>query len=184
MTNSIDICAESADEQSRRIALCPKFSRLNHSCVPNCNHCWCDIANFYRVRASEAIAAGTELAIHYIAEDDLLRPATHRRQILELSHGFVCTCAACTQGDQSNHRRAQIKELERQVMQGKASTRQQWRDHLAWNGEMLRLCDEEGLSIWSACIHCYPISSRKSRKQSAANCVSPRATCDDEGVYC
>merc|ERR1712113_131772 len=72
--------------------LTPSF--VSHSCFPTCS--WnSDQDGTFVLSASRVIAAGEELTISYISQEDLDQPVSHRRELLAESKGFFCNCARC-----------------------------------------------------------------------------------------
>ena len=78
-------------------------SRLNHSCAPNLAstgargiHGFADATA--EVAALRDVAEGEELFISYLTEDDLEKPTSARRALLQSKYNFVCGCGRCEPG--------------------------------------------------------------------------------------
>ena len=78
-------------------------SRLNHSCAPNLAstgargiHGFADATA--EVAALRDVAEGEELFISYLTEDDLEKPTSARRALLQAKYNFVCACGRCEPG--------------------------------------------------------------------------------------
>ena len=78
-------------------------SRLNHSCAPNLAstgargiHGFADATA--EVAALRDVAEGEELFISYLTEDDLEKPTSARRALLQSKYNFVCGCRRCESG--------------------------------------------------------------------------------------
>ena len=78
-------------------------SRLNHSCAPNLAstgargiHGFADATA--EVAALRDVAEGEELFISYLTEDDLEKPTSARRALLQSKYNFVCGCRRCEPG--------------------------------------------------------------------------------------
>ena len=78
-------------------------SRLNHSCAPNLAstgargiHGFADATA--EVAALRDVAEGEELFISYLTEDDLEKPTSARRALLQSKYNFVCVCGRCEPG--------------------------------------------------------------------------------------
>lgn len=77
-------------------ALYRRFSRLLHSCEPNCCRSLCAETGRITVQALRPLRPGEPLAIDYEAKDPnfLQLPLAERRARL-LERGFTCACARC-----------------------------------------------------------------------------------------
>ena len=78
-------------------------SRLNHSCAPNLAstgargiHGFADATA--EVAALRDVAEGEELFISYLTEDDLEKPTSVRRALLQSKYNFLCGCGRCEPG--------------------------------------------------------------------------------------
>ena len=78
-------------------------SRLNHSCAPNLAstgargiHGFADATA--EVAALRDVAEGEELFISYLTEDDLEKPTSARRALLQSKYNFLCGCGRCEPG--------------------------------------------------------------------------------------
>lgn len=91
----------------------PTVSRINHSCVPNCEAY--DLSSgTCSIQAIQNIKAGTELTICYT---DYLYNYDCKFDHLIYEHGFICQCVACgpeTRGDFEN-RRGRLRRLARDI---------------------------------------------------------------------
>ncbi|KFG62545.1 putative histone lysine methyltransferase, SET [Toxoplasma gondii RUB] len=71
----------------------PSFS--SHSCLPNA--LWfTDEDHTFVLRSRADIAAGDEVTLTYLSEDDLMRPTLQRRKVLSETKDFICTCERCS----------------------------------------------------------------------------------------
>ena len=78
-------------------------SRLNHSCAPNLASTGArGIHGFADATAEGAalrdVAEGEELFISYLTEDDLEKPTSARRALLQSKYNFLCGCGRCEPG--------------------------------------------------------------------------------------
>ncbi|KAH9463443.1 hypothetical protein Pst134EA_015527 [Puccinia striiformis f. sp. tritici] len=93
-------------------ALVLEPARLNHACRPNVVFYQEESTQMLHMRTSEPVAKGEELTINY---RDYEVPRHERRQELQESYGFNCTCSHCQLseelGELSDRRVAQISEL-------------------------------------------------------------------------
>ena len=74
-----------------------RISRFNHSCAPNCEALFDNLANI-RVYVKEDIKSGEEMTINYLPldwESDGASPAQERRKILKEDWGFDCMYKRC-----------------------------------------------------------------------------------------
>lgn len=127
-------------------ALCLVSSRLNHSCLPNCEQTWDPDSCEVQVRASTGVAAGAELCNYYV---DLLAPACDRRRTLQEGYRFECTCRACRGFvAESDRRRRRLREALKRAEGG--STAQPLPARLRASEEALKLYEREGLHL-----HCH-----------------------------
>nr|CEL68313.1 TPA: histone lysine methyltransferase, SET, putative [Neospora caninum Liverpool] len=70
----------------------PSFS--SHSCLPNA--LWfTDEDHTFVLRTRADIAAGDEVTLTYLSEEDLMRPTLHRRRVLSETKDFICACERC-----------------------------------------------------------------------------------------
>ncbi|KAH9463668.1 hypothetical protein Pst134EA_015753 [Puccinia striiformis f. sp. tritici] len=87
-------------------------SRLNHACRPNSVYYVDHETQLLRVRAVESISIGEELTISYRS---LEMDRASRREDLQESYGFDCTCSHCRMseelGNLSDQRLRRIQEL-------------------------------------------------------------------------
>lgn len=92
-TNVAEITKDGKADGKRGSALFLRFSRINHSCVPNCTY-YVVKGRVPRiaVRAIRDIKGGEQLSISYV-ESGLSRG--ERQERLLSSWGFECDCGAC-----------------------------------------------------------------------------------------
>jgi len=69
-------------------------SRLNHSCVSNCEVVWHPNTQTQTVVATKPIEMGSEMTICYLNQGDRFSTTKKRREILG-KYGFTCMCSAC-----------------------------------------------------------------------------------------
>ncbi|CAD7933185.1 unnamed protein product [Amoebophrya sp. A25] len=72
-------------------------SFMSHSCLPNVVWHYRDDSLFV-LRARRKVRKGDEICCSYLAEEALLESAQSRRNCLEESKHFVCTCERCRSG--------------------------------------------------------------------------------------
>ncbi|CAK8989959.1 unnamed protein product [Durusdinium trenchii] len=67
---------------------------MSHSCAPNA--AWhLDENNSYILHARSPIEQEQEITISYLSPDELMLPSSLRRQLLESTKGFRCSCSRC-----------------------------------------------------------------------------------------
>jgi len=81
-TNCIGCSGDSFDG-----VVCGTISRINHSCVPNCEQTWDKALSEERIFASIDIRAGDELSISYVPP---FLSRAERSQMLQGSYKFQC----------------------------------------------------------------------------------------------
>lgn len=67
-------------------------SRINHACLPNCQHTWNASIGEETIHAVREIAQDEEITISY----SLTGPSNFRRRHLQKNFGFDCTCSLCS----------------------------------------------------------------------------------------
>jgi hypothetical protein len=72
--------------------LFPLASRINHACVPNCQHTWNDNIGEETIHSIRRISKGEEITISYAD----LGTFESRRRHLRKSFGFDCNCELCS----------------------------------------------------------------------------------------
>jgi hypothetical protein len=92
--------------------LFPEASRINHACLPNCQHTWNDNIGEETIHAVRRISKGKEITIS--CSD--IGTFESRRCSLKKSFSFDCTCELCslleiTRADSDNRQR-EIKQLD------------------------------------------------------------------------
>lgn len=92
--------------------LFPEASRINHACVPNCQHTWNDNIGEETIHAVRPISKGEEITISYAD----IGTFENRRRHLKKSFGFDCTCELCSLPEIargiSDRRQTEIKRLD------------------------------------------------------------------------
>ncbi|OTA91097.1 hypothetical protein M434DRAFT_33017 [Hypoxylon sp. CO27-5] len=83
----------------------PKYSRLNHSCLPNATWTYNPETERMDVYAHQDIAVDEEITISYV---DPITPSSVRMEKCQKGFGFACDCVAC---EGSEH---EIRETRRQ----------------------------------------------------------------------
>lgn len=98
--------------------LFPEASRINHACVPNCQHTWNDNLGEETIHAVRRISKGEEITISYADTGTF----ESRRRHLKKAFGFDCTCELCSLPETaravSNHRQSEIKRLDELIGDG------------------------------------------------------------------
>jgi SET and MYND domain-containing protein len=82
------------EERPKALGLFCALSQMNHSCCPNTTFSGMGTGPELYCRALRPIAAGEPLTISYI---DLYQPRNDRRELLQNSKFFTCTCPRCTE---------------------------------------------------------------------------------------
>ena len=67
-------------------------SRINHACLPNCEHTWNGSIGEETIHAVREISQGEEITISY----SYTGPSKSRRRHLQNKFGFDCTCSLCS----------------------------------------------------------------------------------------
>ena len=67
-------------------------SRINHDCLPNCQHTWNANIGEETIHTIREIAQGEEITISYA----LTGPSNSRREHLQKNFGFDCICSLCS----------------------------------------------------------------------------------------
>jgi hypothetical protein len=92
--------------------LFPQASRINHACVPNCQHTWNDNIGEETIHAVRHISKGEEITISYAD----IGTFESRRRHLKKSFSFDCTCELCSLPEIaraiSDNRQSEIKRLD------------------------------------------------------------------------
>ncbi|KAK6362553.1 hypothetical protein TWF730_000011 [Orbilia blumenaviensis] len=99
-------------------AVYPTICLMNHDCLPNTTHFWNENIQQETIHATRFIPAGSELTISYATSD----PRDSRRQKLQNSFNFLCTCSLCSllpsEIFKSDTRRGKITNLDSQIGNG------------------------------------------------------------------
>ncbi|KAK4540500.1 hypothetical protein LTR36_009138 [Oleoguttula mirabilis] len=143
---------EMGSEQTHGRAVFAKYSRLNHSCLPNIDNSYSASTGKLTAHAIRHIESGEELTTSYI---NLVQPAEQRA--LELRQwGFECSCSVCGSRDvaASNKRRQRMCSI-REAFDIMVDHDDETVDPDAvpitpserstWAAELAKLCKEEGL---------------------------------------
>jgi hypothetical protein len=92
--------------------LFPEASRINHACVPNCQHTWNDSIGEETIHAVRSITKGEEITISYADTGTF----ENRRRHLKKSFAFDCTCKLCSLPEAaravSDNRQSEITRLD------------------------------------------------------------------------
>ena len=80
-----------------RVSVFALFSRLNHSCNPNCHYGYNDTLRALTVHAVDDIPAWTRLTVSYV---EVSCPPKEKRERVLSPWGFSCNCNTCEE-DQS-----------------------------------------------------------------------------------
>lgn len=98
--------------------LFPEASRINHACVPNCQHTWNDNIGEETIHAVRHISKGEEITISYADTGTF----ESRRRHLKKSFAFDCTCELCSLPEAarevSDNRQSEIKRLDELIGDG------------------------------------------------------------------
>eukprot|EP00929_Paragymnodinium_shiwhaense_P029021 TRINITY_DN16726_c0_g1_i2.p1 TRINITY_DN16726_c0_g1~~TRINITY_DN16726_c0_g1_i2.p1 ORF type:complete len:335 (+),score=47.81 TRINITY_DN16726_c0_g1_i2:134-1138(+) len=123
--------------------VCPRLSRFNHSCNPNCEQVWDWNVGEEQLFTCKDIAAGEELTITYL---DPLAVRAERVEDLLSTYKFQCDCPSCQAVDsnKSDKRLLRLKELLSVIAQGPNKDADA---ALEIAREMLRLFDEEAVGL-------------------------------------
>ena len=91
----------------------PKYSKFNHSCIPNTENVWNEETSSRELRAIKSIKAGDEIMFSYIGA--FCQDRNERREELYKFH-FHCMCEACDISDEEVKKHTEIcnqyKDLE------------------------------------------------------------------------
>ncbi|KAL8689268.1 MAG: hypothetical protein Q9224_004678, partial [Gallowayella concinna] len=99
-----------------------KAARFNHSCVPNAYFNWNPALHNLTIYAIHGIEVGNEILVNYEYQNAYER-REDRRQSLQDSYLFWCSCVACKDGpnlDQNEALRATMRDLDARIQAGAA----------------------------------------------------------------
>ncbi|KAF7296005.1 SET domain-containing protein [Mycena kentingensis (nom. inval.)] len=135
-TNSADISLDGVD--GAYAMTCDRFSRINHSCSPNCAAGFVEQSWSSRVTAVRDIAQDEELTITYV------NPASSvaARQKRIAGWQFICTCPACSD-PASDARRASIVRVDKQRMKLAMTFRNRATQRTKLAPELLKVAQRE-----------------------------------------
>lgn len=95
-----------------------KASRINHACLPNCQHTWNANINEETIHVVRDVLKGEELTISYSDSS----PSEIRREQLLHKFGFECTCTLCSlprmERLRSDNRLMEIQQLDKVLGEG------------------------------------------------------------------
>jgi SET domain len=98
--------------------LFPEASRINHACVPNCQHTWNDNIGEETIHAVRRISKGEEITISYANTGTF----ESRRRHLKKSFAFDCSCKLCSLPEAaravSDNRQCEITRLDELIGDG------------------------------------------------------------------
>jgi SET domain len=81
-----------ADNEQRRPGLFLNLSRLNHSCIPNCERWWDEAKEVETLYSLRDIEKGEELTIYY---GEIISRRDTRQNLLRQVWRFECQCECC-----------------------------------------------------------------------------------------
>lgn len=81
------------------VCICLHMSRFNHSCVPNATWAINGDSGAFEVRTLQAISAGKEISICYMADLNTTMTFQERKKEISNAWGFACGCLACKPGE-------------------------------------------------------------------------------------
>ena len=117
-------------------------SRINHDCLPNCQHTWNANIGEETIHAVREIAQGEEITISYA----LTGPSKSRREHLQNKFGFDCTCSLCslpaTERALSDNRLEEVQHLDDIIGDG-AHLMMHPQQHLQRVHKLIRLLEAE-----------------------------------------
>ncbi len=120
-------------------------SRINHACLPNCQHTWNASISEETIHTVRQIAQGEEITISYSHTG----PSKSRREHLQKSFGFDCTCSLCslpaTERVLSDDRLEEIQNLDDVIGNG-AHLMLHPQQHLQQVHTLIRLLEAEKIS--------------------------------------
>lgn len=120
-------------------------SRINHACLPNCQHTWNASIGKETIHAVNDIAKDEEITISYTESG----PCKDRLKQLQLSFGFECTCNLCSLPSihrmLSDDRMKQIRDLDITIGNG-AHLLQYPQQHLQKVNLLVTLLEAEKIS--------------------------------------
>ena len=120
-------------------------SRINHSCLPNCQHTWNASRGEETIHAVRNIAKGEEITISYSDTG----PSKERQTQLKKGFAFECICDLCSLPKdellRSDERLKEIRRLDQMIGDG-VHMMMQPHTHLQWVRSLLQLLDAEQIS--------------------------------------
>jgi hypothetical protein len=108
-----NFCRTSRDGETKSIFY--NYSRLNHSCMPNCHAAWNPDTKMLTVHAVNDIRAGEELCITYHAENLDSMHREERKKYLRERYGFECSCLGCDPFSKSSSLLDKIADLTNKI---------------------------------------------------------------------
>lgn len=106
-TNCVDMSSRKDEQEGllgQMAGLCPLYSHMNHSCVPNVYFSWNERLGCEVVQAGRDLAAGEELLCNYLGSDATFMTRAQRDKRIQRYWGFVCDCPACADEDADDER--------------------------------------------------------------------------------
>ena len=120
-------------------------SRINHACLPNCQHAWNGSIGEETIHAVRDIAKGEEITISYSDSS----PSKIRRDRLLRDFGFECTCSLCslpaTERMRSDDRLEEIQHIDIAIGDG-AHLMQHPQQHLQIVHSLVVILEAEEIS--------------------------------------
>lgn len=120
-------------------------SRINHDCLPNCQHTWNGSIGEETIPAVREISQGEEITISY----SLTGPSRYRQRHLQNNFGFDCTCSLCslpaTERLLSDNRLEEVQHLDDAIADG-AKLMLHPQQHLQKVHTLIRLLEAEQIS--------------------------------------
>ncbi|KAI8627336.1 hypothetical protein F5Y19DRAFT_477549 [Xylariaceae sp. FL1651] len=120
LTNAFDLASagdiQESDDANSWYTVFPHVSRFNHDCRPNADYYFDPVTFTQRVHAVRPILPGEEITISYM---DLIQTREERRQRIQNTWHFDCSCSLCTQDAEqiaaSDARIRQVIEIREQL---------------------------------------------------------------------
>ena len=120
-------------------------ARLNHACVPNCQHTFNVKRGEMTIHAVRDVAEGEELTICYTET----QPSAGRRALTKKHFGFECVCEVCSlpaaELRLSDARHAEMRALDHRIDNVESIVRQP-DEYLQWARALVRLLEAEGIA--------------------------------------
>lgn len=92
-----------------------RFSRMNHSCVPNAFSNWNPKIGQQTVQAARDIKAGEQIFFSYLGREGTFKSQQERASMISKFWGFECGCNDCVQAETSDVLRGRMGRLDQEM---------------------------------------------------------------------